>query len=128
MALSAVTACAGGGAQHDASYTLMPITNVGMVVGEWEGVVKKNHSTLPQGSVRLMIRANGSYLFAGQSASNVAVGSGELEQRDSRLVGNAEKRAVTFTLYDHKGQAVLFVESINRETGERYSGELTRVH
>ena len=119
--------CAGGSPQQDASYTLVPITEVAMVVGEWEGLVKKDHATLPKGSVRLMIRANGTYLFAGQSASNAVVGSGVLEQRDGRLVGDAEKRAVRFTLYDHKGKVVLLVESTNRETGEQYRGEFTKV-
>jgi hypothetical protein len=119
--------CAGGSPQHDASYTLVPITEVGMVVGEWEGLVKKDHATLPQGSVRLMIRPNSTYLFVGQSASNVAVGSGDLEPRDGRLVGDTGVRAVTFTLYDHKGKPVVHVESTNHATGERYHGEFTKV-
>jgi hypothetical protein len=57
----------------------------------------------------------------------VAVGSGDLEARDGRLVGDTENRAVTFTLYDHKGKAVVLVESINHATGERYRGEFTKV-
>ena len=119
--------CAGGSPQHDASYKLVPITEVGMVVGEWEGLVKKDRATLPEGSVRLMIRANSTYLFAGQTASTAAVGSGDLEARDGRLVGNTDRRAVTFTLYDHKGKAVVFVESTNNATGERLHGEFTKV-
>ena len=119
--------CAGGSPQEDASYKLVPITEVGMVVGEWEGLVKKDHATLPEGSVRLMIRANSTYLFAGQTVSAAAVGSGDLEARDGRLVGETEKRAVRLTLYDHKGKAVVFVESTNLATGERYRGEFTKV-
>ena len=98
-----------------------------MVVGEWEGLVKKDHATLPEGSVRLMIRANSTYLFARQTTSRAAVESGDLEIRDGRLVGDTQKRAVTFTLYDHKGKAVVLVESIIHETGERYRGEFTKV-
>jgi len=119
--------CAGGSPQQDASWKVVPITEVGMVVGEWEGLVKKDHATLPEGSVRLMIRANSTYLFAGQTASRAAVGSGDLEMRDGRLVGDTEKRAVTFTLYHHKGKAVVLVESIIHETGEHYRGEFTKV-
>ena len=119
--------CASGSPQQDASWKLVPITEVGMVVGEWEGLVKKDHATLPEGSVRLMIRANSTYLFAGQTTSAAGVGSGELETRDGRLVGESEKRAVTFTLYDHKGQEVVLVESTNHLTGERYRGEFTKV-
>jgi hypothetical protein len=120
--------CAGGPPEQDASWKLVPITEIGMVVGEWEGLVKKDHATLPEGSVRLMIRPNSTYLFAGQSVSRAAVGSGDLETRDGRLVGNTDTRAVTFTLYDHKGKAVVLVESITHQTGERYSGQFTKVH
>jgi hypothetical protein len=98
-----------------------------MVVGDWEGLVKKDHATLPEGSVRLMIRANSTYLFAGQTASTAGVGSGDLQARDGRLVGDTEKRAVTFTLYDHKGKSVMLVESTNHVTGERYRGEFTKI-
>ncbi|HKY71726.1 MAG TPA: hypothetical protein VJL88_07380, partial [Nitrospira sp.] len=119
--------CAGGSPQQDASYKLVPITDVGMLVGEWEGLVKKEHDTLPQASVRLMIRPNNTYLFAGQTTSKFAVGSGDVEPRDGRLVGETDARAVTFTLYDHKGKPVVHVESTNRATGERFRGEFTRV-
>lgn len=119
--------CAGGGPQQDASYKLVPVTEIGMVIGEWEGLIKKDHATLPEGSVRLMIRANNTYLFAGQTTAAAGVGSGSLEMRDGRLVGDSEKRAVTFTMYDHKGKTVLLVESTNHATGERYRGEFTKV-
>ena len=121
------TGCAGGGPQQDASYKMVPITDVGMVVGDWEGLIKKDHSTLPDGSVRLMIRANSTYLFAGQTTSAAAVGSGDLEARDGQLVGDTEKRAVRFTLYDHKGKAIVLVESTNHATGERVRGEFMKV-
>ena len=41
--------------------------------------------------------------------------------------GNTDRRAVSFTLYDHKGNAVVLVEATNHDTGERYRGELTKV-
>src|SRR5689334_5609378 len=116
--------CAGGPSSGDPAWKLVPVTDVGMLVGEWEGTVKKEHASLPEGSVRLIIRANNTYLFAGQTAAKVAVGSGELEPKDGRLVGNTDRRAVTFTLYDHKGKSVVLVEATNHETGERYRGEL----
>ena len=115
-----------GPSKQDSTWTAVPITEVGLVVGEWEGLVKKDHATLPEGSVRLMIRANSTYLFAGQTATTAGVGSGDLEARDGRLVGDTDKRAVTFTLYDHKGKAILYVESTNLETGARLRGEFTR--
>jgi len=127
LVIAVSAGCAGGSAQPDASWKLVPITEVGMVVGDWEGLIKKDHATLAEGSVRLMIRGNSTYLFAGQSASMAAVGSGDLETRDGRLVSDTEKRAVRFTLYDRKGKAVMLVESTNHLTGERYRGEFTKV-
>jgi hypothetical protein len=115
-----------GPSKQDSTWTAVPITDVGMVVGEWEGLVKQEHDTLPQGSVRLMIRANSTYLFAGQSALRAAVGSGTLTPHEGRLVGDSDRRAVLFTLYDHKGKAVVLVESTNHETGEQFRGEFTR--
>ena len=106
---------------------MVQITDVSMVVGEWEGLVKKNNGTLPEGSVRLMIRDNSTYLFAGQSASKVAVGSGVLEIRDGRLIGDTERRTVKLELFDHKGKSVIVLAGTNRETGERYHGEFTKV-
>ena len=127
LVVGALTGCAGASHETDPSWKLVPITDVQMVVGEWEGLIKKERATLAEGSVRLIIRANQTYLFAGQTASKVAVGSGDLERQDGRLVGNTDRRAVTFTLYDHKGNAVVLVEAINHETGDRYRGELTKI-
>jgi hypothetical protein len=119
--------CAGGPSSGDPAWKLVPITDIGMVVGEWEGTVKKDHASFAEGSVRLIIRANNTYLFAGQTAAKVAVGSGDLEPQDGRLVGDTDRRAVRFTLYDHKGTPVVLVEATNHETGERYRGELTKL-
>lgn len=128
IVLSLSMGCTSGPSPQDPSWKLVPITDVGVVVGEWEGVVKREHATFHEGSVRLMIRPNNTYLFAGQSVSTTAVGSGDLEARDGQLVGNTDRRTVTFTLYDHQGKAVLYVESINRDTGERHRGDFTKVH
>jgi hypothetical protein len=120
--------CTSGPSPQDSTWKLVPITDVGMVVGEWQGVVKKEHGTFPEGSVRLMIRPNNTYLFAGQTIANTAVGSGDLEARGGKLIGDTDRRVVTLTLYDHKGKAVIHVESTNHQTGERYHGEFTKVH
>jgi hypothetical protein len=127
LGLMLLTACSSGPSSKDPSWKLVPITDVQMVAGEWEGLIKKDKATFAEGSVRLIIRANNTYLFAGQTASKVAVGSGDLERRDGRLVGDTDRRAVTFTLYDHKGSAVVLVEATNHETGERYRGEFSKV-
>ena len=127
LCLTLLPACSSGPSSKDPSWRLVPITDVQMVAGEWEGLIKKEKATFAEGSVRLIIRTNNTYLFAGQTASKVAVGSGDLERRDGRLVGDTDRRAVRFTLYDHKGSAVVFVEATNTETGEQYRGELTKV-
>ena len=128
VAIALFIGCSSGPSPQDPTWKLVPITDVGIVVGEWQGVVKKEHGTFPEGSVRLMIRPNNTYLFAGQTIANTAVGSGDLEARDGKLIGDTDRRGVTFTLYDHKGKAVILVESTNHETGERYRGEFTKVH
>ena len=127
VVIGLLTGCAGGSHEKDPSWKQVPITDVQMIVGEWEGLINKDGATFAEGSVRLIIRANQTYLFAGQTASKVAVGSGDLESQDGRLVADTDRRAVRFTLYDHKGSAIVLVEATNHETGERYRGELTKV-
>lgn len=127
VALALFIGCTSGPSAQDPTWKQVPITDVGVVVGEWQGVVKKEHGTFPEGSVRLMIRPNNTYLFAGQTIANTAVGSGDLEARDGKLIGETDRRGITFTLYDHKGKTVMFVESLNHQTGERYRGEFTKV-
>jgi hypothetical protein len=124
--VSAVVGCAGGPSQHDPSWKPVPITDVSMVVGEWDGTVTKDHALFPEGSVHLIIRDNSTYMFAGETLSAVAVGSGGVEARQGRLIGDTEHRAVTFTLYDHKGTRVLVVDATNRENGARYRGQFSK--
>ena len=123
----AVVACAGGPSQSDPSWKSVPITDVSMVVGEWDGTVTKDKSMFPEGAVRLVIRANSTYLFAGETLSKSAVGSGGVETREGRLIGDTEHRAVTFTLYDHKGARTLVVDTTNKENGTQYHGQFTKV-
>lgn len=118
--------CSGGPSPGDTSWTLVPMNDVAIVVGDWDGTVKKERTVIP-GTVHLMIRENGTYLFAGQHIAEVAVGSGSLEARDGRLIGETDRRAVTLSLYDHNGKQVIISESINRETGARYHGQFTKV-
>ena len=42
-----LTGCAGGPSQEDPSWTLVPITDVSMVAGEWEGTVKEYNAGNP---------------------------------------------------------------------------------
>jgi len=97
-----------------------------MVAGEWGGTIKKDGKIIPEGTVQLTINPHGAYTFIGQRFSDVALGSGFLETRDGRLSGDTERRIATFALYDHKGKAVLVVDSTVRQTGERYHGELLK--
>jgi len=127
LVLALLMACSGGPPHQDPSWTLVQITNVNMVVGEWEGIVKKEDAIFQEGSVRLKIRDNGTYLFVGQSASKTALGAGFLDIRDGRLIGDTDRRAITFALYDHKGKSIVVVESTNAETGDRYHGKFTQI-
>jgi hypothetical protein len=124
--LGVLTGCAGVPASEDPSWQLVQVTDVSIVVGEWEGMVKKHDATFLEGSVRLMIRANSTFLFVGQTASKVAVGGGRIEIREGRMIADTERRAITFSLYERKGKSILFVQSTNRETGDQYEGEFTK--
>jgi hypothetical protein len=126
LVLAILTGCAGGRSQEESSRTFVPITDLGMVAGDWEGMVKKDQSVIPGPMVVLTIRANGTYTFVGQRISDVALGSGFLELRDGRVSGDTDRRIAQFALYDRQGKAVLVVESRVRQTGERYHGELER--
>lgn len=127
LALGLVTACSSAPGHGNPSWTSVPITQVSQLVGEWEGPVMKNRAMMPSGSVRLMIRENGSYLFVGESFSKVAVGAGMLQPDEGHLVSSSDRRAVRLSLYDHKGLSILLVEATNHETGDRYHGEFKRV-
>lgn len=125
--LAILIGCSGGPSHHDSSWIPAQVTDVSMVVGEWEGTITKGDDWLPTGSVRLTVRQNGSYLFAGQNKARLPfVGTGSLIVRDGLLIGDSGHRSVTFTLYDHKGKAVLAVESTSHETGARYHGDFTK--
>jgi hypothetical protein len=121
-----LTGCAGGPSPEDPSWTLVPITDVSMVAGEWEGTVKEHGAIIPEGTIHLTISENGTYKFVGQRLDDVALGSGFLEIRDGRLSGDTERRIATIALYDHEGKAVLVVDSTARQTEKRYHLELTR--
>jgi hypothetical protein len=127
LVLGISVGCSGEPLYQGPTWRLIEITDLNMVIGKWEGTVKNERSTFPEGSVYLVIHENGTYLFVGQSGENAAVGAGPLELRDGRLIGDTRRRAVTMKLYDHAGRPVMAVDSTNRETGERYYGEFTKV-
>jgi hypothetical protein len=74
-----------------------------------------------------MIRANRTFMFAAQTADEIAVGAGMLAIVDGRLIEDTDRRAVTFTLYDHKGKVVLVVDGTKHQTRDRYHGEFMRI-
>jgi hypothetical protein len=98
-----------------------------MVVGDWEGTLKKNGALLAEGPARLMIRPNHTFLFAAQTADDIAVGMGMVAIVDGRLIEDNDRRAVTFTLYDRKGKVVLVVDATKHQTQDRYYGEFMRI-
>jgi hypothetical protein len=121
------TACTGTPAQLDATWKMVPITDVRMVVADWEGTLKKNGALLAEGTARVMIRANHTYLFAAQTADDIALGTGIVAIVDGRLIEDTDRRTVTFTLYDHEGKVVLVVDGTKNHTQDRYHGEFMRI-
>ena len=130
VVIGLLTACTGSPAQPvqlDATWKMMPITVVRMVVADWEGTLKKNGALWAEGTTRVMIRANHTYLFAAQTADDIALGTGTVAIADGRLIEDTERRTVTFTLYDHEGKVVLVVDATKNRTQDRYHGEFMRI-
>jgi hypothetical protein len=125
VAVGILMGCSSTPVQGDSSWRLVPLADVKQVVGEWDGNLRKEGNVLPV-SIQLRIRENGAYLFTGQHAGTVAVGSGFLESRDGRLRGDTDRRTIMFALYDHNGNAILWVDATN-QAGERYHGQFTKV-
>ncbi|HJT19854.1 MAG TPA: hypothetical protein VJ746_05265 [Nitrospira sp.] len=126
VAMGLLAGCSTGPTQGNPSWTKVQVVDVHPVVGDWEGTITKAHAIFPTGAVRLIIRDNGTYMFAGQTRSDVALGAGELKIHDGEMTGDTEIRAIKLALYDHKGTAVLVVDSTHRLTGDQYHGEFTR--
>jgi hypothetical protein len=120
LLLALFVGCAGSPPHEGKDWAQVPITDVRMVAGDWVGLVKKQAALLSEGSVRLMILENSTYVFAGKTTSKAAVGAGPLKVRDGRLIGDTDRRAVRISLYDHKGQPILAVEATNHETGDQF--------
>lgn len=126
LMLAALVGCSSKPAHYESKWPLVPIQNLNTVVGEWQGVVMKERRVVPAGEVKLMIRENGTYLFVGQTASDMVLGTGNVEVRDGRLEGGSDLRTITGTLHDKKGKPLLFIVAANRQTGDRFHGEFTR--
>lgn len=86
----------------------------------------KERRVLPAGEVTLTIRDNGTYYFVGQTASDTVLGTGKIGVRDGRLEGGSDLRTFSGTLHDKKGKPLLFIQAANRQTGDRFHGELMR--
>jgi len=126
LLLALLVGCAGPPSHEGQDWAQVPITDVRMVAGDWVGVVKKPAALLSEGSVRLMILENSTYVFAGKTTSKAAAGAGPLKVRDGRLIGETDRRAVRIALYDHQGQPILAVEATNHETGDQFRGDFTK--
>ncbi len=127
LIIGILAACTGSPAHQDATWKLVPITDIRMVAADWEGALKKNGALLAEGTARLMIRANHTFLFAAQTSDDIAVGTGTVAIVDGRLMEDTDRRTVTFTLYNHKGKVVLVVDGTKHQTQDRYHGEFLRI-
>lgn len=112
---------------HDqTSWKFLDITAPDMVTGTWIGTMQTDSGTLPEGALSLMIDDDLHYALRGQTASQMAVESGSLDLCGGRLIGATAPWVLTLALYDCRGTAVIFLQSTNRETGDRYYGEFVR--
>jgi hypothetical protein len=63
----------------------------------------------------------------GRRLDDIAVGTGIVAIADGRLIEDTDRRAITFTLYDRKGNVVLVVDATKHQTEDRYYGEFIRI-
>lgn len=126
LLLVALSGCSHEPVHYESSWATVPIQDLNAVVGEWRGVLMKERRILPAGEVTLTIRDNGTYYFVGQTASDTVLGSGHIGVRDGRLEGGSDLRTLSGTLHDKKGKPLLFIQAVNRQTGDRFHGELMR--
>jgi hypothetical protein len=112
---------------HRTSWEFLDITAPWMVTGNWKGTLQTDFGG-QAGALSLMIDDQLRYALGGQTASGMAGETGSLLMHAGRLIGDTARWVLTLALYQYRGNAVIFLQSTNRETGNRYYGELVRFH
>jgi hypothetical protein len=127
--LSVVVACAGLETQQEIRVTLVPITDIKEVEGNWEGLVKNVRTGKESGQILLMLTSHdafGTYNFGGETARGSLVGTGRVTLQSGRLLSDTGERTVVLTLCLRGRERVLAAHAFGKD-GNPYYMELTQM-
>jgi hypothetical protein len=110
------------------SSEVVPVSDIHMVVGRWDGIVEKRPLLVKRGPVSLTIREDSRYIFVGVDfrEDRLLSGTGEMAIQDGRLhIIKDEQRRAIMTLHKRGNEEVLIVEATD-EAGKQFRVEFTR--
>ena len=129
LLVSSLAACAGQGTQQEVPLTLVHITDIKEVEGNWEGAVKNVRTGRDTGRIVLVLTAHdtyGSYSFGGDTAQGYLVGTGRVTVQSGQLLSDIGQRTVVFTLCLRNGEKVVAAHVFGKD-GNPYYVELTQM-
>lgn len=127
LLVSSLAACAGLGTQQQIPLAPVPITEVKMVEGTWEGLVINARTGKDAGRIVVVLTSHdayGTYSFGGATAHGSLVGTGRVTVQSGRLSSETGQRMVDFTLCLRGDEKVLTAHVFGKD-GNPYYAELT---
>lgn len=127
LLVSSLAACAGLGTQQQIPLAPVPITEIKMVEGTWEGLVINARTGRDAGRVVVVLTSHdayGTYSFGEETAQGSLVGTGRVTMQNGRLSSEMGQRIVDFTLCLRGNEKVLTAHVFGKD-GNPYYAELT---
>lgn len=124
---SSLTACAGLGTQQQIPLSPVPITEIKMAEGTWEGLVRNARTGKDAGRIVVVLTSHdgyGTYSFGGATAQGSLVGTGRVTVQSGRLSSEMGQRIVDFTLCLRGSEKVMAAHVFGKD-GNPYYAELT---
>ena len=122
-------ACTGVGTQQHMPLTPVPIMEIKVVEGTWEGLVKSARTGKDSGRVVVVLTSHdtyGTYSFGEETAQGSLVGTGRVTVQGGRLSSETGQRMVDFTLCMRDNEKVMAGHVFGKD-GNPYYVELTRL-
>jgi hypothetical protein len=129
LLVSSLEACTGVGTQQHIPLTLVPITEIKVVEGTWEGLVINARTRKDSGRVVVVLTSHdayGTYSFGEETAQGSLVGTGRVTLQSGRLTSEMGQRMVDFTL-GLRGNENVMTGHVFGKDGNPYYVELTRL-
>ena len=127
MLASSLAACAGSRTSQHTPLIPVPITEIKMIQGTWEGLVTHARTGKDSGRVVVVLTSHdtyGTYSFGGATAEGPLVGTGRVILQNGRLSSEMGQRVVDFTLCLRGSENVLTAHVFGKD-GNPYYMELT---